>query len=170
MVRNTVEQTLNAMLDAEADQLCNAEKYQRVDARTDTRALESDQMKFIEDRIKVAKYLFSLDAVLGILSIGGAALYGAAFSSGNAWSTFLAIFAPCAVLWSLFCYCAYKGLTSDNAVLKFMFWLFVVGHVFGFPVGTAISGVAVWLWRDFRKPSIAKGSPSGKNRGMVHNR
>ena len=38
MVRSTVEQTLNAMLDAEADRLCNAEKYQRVGARTDTRA------------------------------------------------------------------------------------------------------------------------------------
>jgi transposase-like protein len=38
IVRNTVEQTLNDMLDAEADRLCNAEKYQRNDARTDTRA------------------------------------------------------------------------------------------------------------------------------------
>ncbi len=38
MVRSTVEETLNRMLDAEADRLCNAEKYQRSDARTDTRA------------------------------------------------------------------------------------------------------------------------------------
>lgn len=38
IVRSTVEQTLNDMLDAEADQLCNAEKYQRSDARKDTRA------------------------------------------------------------------------------------------------------------------------------------
>lgn len=38
MVRNTVEDTLNSMLDSEADRLCNAEKYQRHDARTDTRA------------------------------------------------------------------------------------------------------------------------------------
>jgi len=38
IVRNTVEQTLNDMLDAEADRLCNAEKYQRNDARADTRA------------------------------------------------------------------------------------------------------------------------------------
>ena len=34
----TVEETLNRMLEAEADRLCNAEKYQRHDARTDTRA------------------------------------------------------------------------------------------------------------------------------------
>jgi len=38
MVRSTVEDTLNQMLDAEANQLCNAEKYQRSEARTDTRA------------------------------------------------------------------------------------------------------------------------------------
>jgi len=38
MVRSTVEETLNRMLDAEADRLCNAEKYQRSDARRDTRA------------------------------------------------------------------------------------------------------------------------------------
>jgi len=38
MVRSTVEDTLNRMLDAEADRLCNAEKYQRHEARTDTRA------------------------------------------------------------------------------------------------------------------------------------
>ncbi len=38
MVRSTVEDTLNQMLDAEANQLCNAEKYQRSQARTDTRA------------------------------------------------------------------------------------------------------------------------------------
>ena len=38
MVRGTVEETLNRMLDAEADRLCNAEKYERNDARTDTRA------------------------------------------------------------------------------------------------------------------------------------
>jgi len=38
VVRNTVEETLNSMLDAEADQLCGAERYQRTEARKDTRA------------------------------------------------------------------------------------------------------------------------------------
>jgi putative transposase len=38
MVRGTVEETLNSMLDAEADQLCNADRYQRSQARKDTRA------------------------------------------------------------------------------------------------------------------------------------
>jgi transposase-like protein len=38
LVRSTVEETLNGMLDAEANRLCNAEKYQRSGARTDTRA------------------------------------------------------------------------------------------------------------------------------------
>jgi putative transposase len=38
MVRGTVEETLNAMLDAEADQLCGAGRYVRSQARQDTRA------------------------------------------------------------------------------------------------------------------------------------
>ena len=35
MVRGTVEETLNAMLDAEADQLCGAARYERSEARQD---------------------------------------------------------------------------------------------------------------------------------------
>ena len=38
MVRGTVEETLNAMLDAEADELCGAGRYQRSADRVDTRA------------------------------------------------------------------------------------------------------------------------------------
>ncbi len=38
LVRTTVEDTLNTMLDAEADQLCNAARYERSEARKDTRA------------------------------------------------------------------------------------------------------------------------------------
>ena len=38
MVRGTVEETLNAMLDAEADRLCNAQRYERSEARRDSRA------------------------------------------------------------------------------------------------------------------------------------
>jgi len=106
------------------------------------------------DRVTVAKILFSLDAVLGVLSAGGGALYVAALSSGNVWAGFLATFVPSAMLWSLFCYLACRGLTSENVVLKVVFWSHVVGHVFVFPVGTAIAGVAIWLWRDLRKQDI----------------
>jgi putative transposase len=38
VVRSTVEETLNALLDAEADRLCQAERYERSEARKDTRA------------------------------------------------------------------------------------------------------------------------------------
>ena len=38
MVRSTVEETLNDMLNAEADQLCNAQRYERTDSRTASRA------------------------------------------------------------------------------------------------------------------------------------
>ena len=49
MVRGTVEETLNAMLDAEADQLCGAGRYERSEARQDTglelRANAADQCR-----------------------------------------------------------------------------------------------------------------------------
>lgn len=38
MVRGTVEEALNAMLDAEADRLCGASRYERSEDRQDTRA------------------------------------------------------------------------------------------------------------------------------------
>lgn len=38
VVTKSVEQTLNALLDAEADRLCGAQRYERSDQRTDTRA------------------------------------------------------------------------------------------------------------------------------------
>ena len=38
MVRGTVEETLNSLLDAEADEMCNAHRYERSPDRIDTRA------------------------------------------------------------------------------------------------------------------------------------
>jgi len=38
LVRGTVEETLNAMLDVEADVLCGAQRYERSPDRVDTRA------------------------------------------------------------------------------------------------------------------------------------
>jgi putative transposase len=37
-LRGTVEETLNALLESEADRLCNAQRYERTEARRDTRA------------------------------------------------------------------------------------------------------------------------------------
>ena len=58
MVRGTVEEALNAMLDAEADQLCGAGRYERNEGRRDTRAGSYDrslQTKAGEVRLKVPK-------------------------------------------------------------------------------------------------------------------
>jgi putative transposase len=41
VVRATVEETLNALLDAEADQLCGARRYERTEGRQDTAAAMS---------------------------------------------------------------------------------------------------------------------------------
>jgi putative transposase len=58
LVRQTVEETLNALLDAEADQLCGAGRYERSADRVDTRAGSYDrslQTKVGEVKLKVPK-------------------------------------------------------------------------------------------------------------------
>src|SRR4029079_16085861 len=58
VVRGSVEETLNALLEAEADRMCNAQRYERTDVRRDTRAghYESKlQTKAGEVRLKVPK-------------------------------------------------------------------------------------------------------------------
>ncbi len=39
VVRSTVEETLNALLNAEADRLCQGERYERTETHKDTRAV-----------------------------------------------------------------------------------------------------------------------------------
>ena len=58
VVRESVEETLNALLEAEADRLCNAQRYERSEARRDTRAGHYErrlQTKAGEVRLKVPK-------------------------------------------------------------------------------------------------------------------
>src|SRR6478752_5984325 len=58
VVRGTVEETLNALLDAEADRLCNAQRYERSEARRDSRAGHYErglQTKAGEVRLRVPK-------------------------------------------------------------------------------------------------------------------
>jgi putative transposase len=58
VVRGTVEETLNALLDAEADRMCNAQRYERSAARRDTRAGHYErglQTKAGEVRLRVPK-------------------------------------------------------------------------------------------------------------------
>ena len=58
VVRGRVEETLNALLEAEADRLCNAQRYERSEARRDTRAGHYErrlQTKADEVRLKVPK-------------------------------------------------------------------------------------------------------------------
>jgi transposase-like protein len=58
LVRGTVEETLNAMLDAEADAMCGAQRYERSADRVDTRAGHYDRKfhaKAGEVRLKMPK-------------------------------------------------------------------------------------------------------------------
>jgi transposase-like protein len=58
VVRGSVEETLNVLLDAEIDRLCSAQRYKRSEARRDTRAGHYErnlQTKTGEVRLKVPK-------------------------------------------------------------------------------------------------------------------
>ena len=58
VVRSSVEETLNGLLDAEADRLCQAKRYERTADRVDTRAGHYDrklQTKAGEVKLKVPK-------------------------------------------------------------------------------------------------------------------
>jgi Transposase, Mutator family len=52
VVRGSVEETLNALLDAEADRLCNAQRYERSEARRDTRAGHSKTSPCMASQIR----------------------------------------------------------------------------------------------------------------------
>ena len=49
MVRGSLEETLNALLDAEADRLCNTQRYERNAARGDTHAARNELSLFLKD-------------------------------------------------------------------------------------------------------------------------
>jgi transposase-like protein len=58
VVRSSVEETLNGMLDAEADRLCQAKRYERTEGRVDTRAGSYErtlQTKAGEVKLKVPR-------------------------------------------------------------------------------------------------------------------
>ena len=58
VVRGSVEETLNALLEAEADRLCNAQRYERSEARRDTRAGHCErklQTKAGEVKLRIPK-------------------------------------------------------------------------------------------------------------------
>ena len=75
VVRGTVEETLNALLDAEADRLCNAQRYERSAARRDTRAGHYQrglQTKAGEVRLRVPKLRSRRSRRRSSSAIGGA--------------------------------------------------------------------------------------------------
>jgi len=75
VVRGTVEETLNALLDAEADRLCNAQRYERSAARRDTRAGHYErglQTKAGEVRLRVRSCASRRSRRRSSSAIGGA--------------------------------------------------------------------------------------------------
>lgn len=110
------------------------------------------------NKVKTAKYFFIANALL--IGVAGGALMGFftavfAFDSGphykEALIVFSVIFFPLSLSWSLFCYGAYKGIKSDNLILKFIFWFFVLWNIITFPIGTIFAIYLIYLWREINK-------------------
>ena len=105
--------------------------------------------------MKWASALFGFSALVGVVVIGAGALSGAAWApNARVWIVFAQVFIPAASVWLAFSYGAYKGLASDNAGLRFLFWANVGVMFFIFPVGTAVAAAMVWLWRELKNAKV----------------
>ena len=90
VVRGSVEETSNALLDAEADRLCNAQRHERSEARRDTRAGHYErklqtkanllERLFVEERrrLKIIPNAFGERAVLKLM-------FGALIRAAERW-------------------------------------------------------------------------------------
>jgi putative transposase len=75
VVRGSVEETLNALLHAEADRLCNAQRYELSEARSDTRAGHHErklQTKAGEVKLRIPKLRTQTFETATIERTGGA--------------------------------------------------------------------------------------------------
>src|SRR5262245_12391627 len=66
VVRGSVEETLNALLEAEADRLCNAQRYERTQARRGTRAGTMSASCTLQERGLAGVQLIISDACIGL--------------------------------------------------------------------------------------------------------
>lgn len=102
-------------------------------------------MKFFQDKIKLAILVYVIDAALGIAMIGGAALYGAAYASHDAWAVFFATFIPIAAIWGGFCFAGFKAFRGDKWFHRYIFWIHALCTVLIIPIGFVFAGAAIWL-------------------------
>ncbi len=98
-------------------------------------------------RARLTLLAFSVGAILAAVAIVEGALFAAVNTTGAPWLVFLLTVIVIGSIWAAFTYGAYKGLSSSRVTLQAVFWLYVVFHVFVFPIGTAVSALLIWLWR-----------------------
>lgn len=110
------------------------------------------------NRSRLVLLAFAVGALLGIIGIFEAALYAAVMTSGSPWLAFTVVFVPGVALWSGFTFGAWKGLGSTRLVLRVLFWAYVALNLPVIPVGTAVSAVLIWAWREGRGRPAADGS------------
>jgi hypothetical protein len=111
-------------------------------------------------KINIAKRLFILIAIAGVVFSAGTGLLcfvfaGVAASKPFVWIISSAISVTLSAFWLLFSYGAYKGLNSNRLYLKIVFWLFVIVNIVFFPIGTIFAISLIYLWREVNKTEAA---------------
>lgn len=82
VVRSTVEETLNAMLDAEADRLCHAEHYNQIDASANVRKTLDSTITNVYPRSPVCEMSRANSSLLAQVFRQGATAFNAWEHSG----------------------------------------------------------------------------------------
>lgn len=115
-------------------------------------ALGSTMIDVTTRRARLVLLAFSIGAVLAIVAIVEGALFAAANATGSPWLVSVLTVIVVGSIWAAFIYGAYRGLSSSRISLRAMFWMYVVFHVFVFPIGTAVSALLIWLWHTREVP------------------
>lgn len=72
VAQSTVDESLDAMLDAETDRLCRAERYERTQARKDTcKASRTTFLRHRKERSLEGVWILISDKCLGLAKCGG---------------------------------------------------------------------------------------------------
>ena len=109
-----------------------------------------------QGKLKIARIAYLANMLLGAASAGFIAYLAVSFPNGkwpesdDAISIFSIIFITITLLWAIFSYGAYKGLTSNNIALKIIFWVHTIWNLVTFPIGTAIAAICIYIWSDLK--------------------
>jgi len=122
IVRSTVEETLNGLLDAEAERLCGASKYERTDTRKDSRAghydrklqTQAGEVELVFDVAHNSDSAERLSQVLRNRPVAGVTRLVLAMLDDKDINGFTAVLGPLVDYWYLATLGGERGLTAHD--------------------------------------------------------